>query len=97
MAVGIKVTPEQLAMLSGSVARGSGAIDGQLTALRAQLAPLQGGDWAGQAAVQFTALWEQWQRSAHGLNEALTGISQLLSQAGSAYAQAEAQIAASFR
>lgn len=94
---GIKVTPEQLQALSGSVARGSGEIEGQLRALGGTVAPLVGGDWAGQAQQRFTALWEEWQRSAQGLKHALDGISQLMTQAGSAYAQAEQQIASTFR
>ena len=94
---GIKVTPEQLQGLSGNVAKGAGDIDATLGSLRGQIAPLVGGDWAGQASAQFNGLWEQWQQSARGLNEALAGISRLLAQAGTSYAQAEQQIAASFR
>lgn len=94
---GIKVTPEQLSALSGSVARGSGEIEGQLRALGSTVAPLVGGDWAGQAQQRFAALWDEWQRSAQGLKHALDGISQLMSQAGTAYADAESQIASSFR
>jgi WXG100 family type VII secretion target len=94
---GIKVTPEQLSALSGSVARGSGEIEGQLRALGSTVAPLVGGDWAGQAQQRFTALWDEWQRSAQGLKHALDGISQLMNQAGTAYAQAESQIAGTFR
>lgn len=94
---GIKVTPEQLSALSGSVARGSGEIEGQLRALGSTVAPLVGGDWAGQAQQRFTALWDEWQRSAQGLKHALDGISQLMSQAGTAYADAESQIASTFR
>jgi WXG100 family type VII secretion target len=94
---GIKVTPEQLQALSGQVARGSGEIEGQLRALSNTVAPLVGGDWAGQAQQRFTALWDEWQRSAQGLKHALDGISQLMNQAGSAYAQAEQSIASTFR
>lgn len=94
---GIKVTPEQLSALSGSVARGSGEIESQLRALRSTVAPLAGGDWAGQAQQRFVTLWEEWQRSAQGLQHALDGISALMAQAGTAYAQAEAQIAGSFQ
>jgi len=94
---GIKVTPEQLNALSGQVARGSGEIEGQLRALSNTVAPLVGGDWAGQAQQRFTALWDEWQRSAQGLKHALDGISQLMGQAGTAYAQAETQIASSFQ
>ena len=94
---GIKVTPEQLQTLAGQVARGSGEIEGQLRGLGSTVAPLVGGDWAGQAQQRFTALWDEWQRSAQGLQHALEGISQLVQQAGQAYAQAEQQIAATFR
>ena len=94
---GIRVTPEQLQTLSGQVARGSSEIEGQLRGLGSTVAPLAGGDWAGQAQQRFTTLWEEWQRSAHGLKHALDGISQLMSQAGQSYEQAEQQIAASFR
>jgi WXG100 family type VII secretion target len=94
---GIKVTPEQLQALSSQVARGSGEIEGQLRALGNTVAPLVGGDWAGQAQQRFTALWDEWQRSAQGLKHALDGISQLMNQAGTAYAQAEQSIAATFR
>jgi WXG100 family type VII secretion target len=97
MSIGIKVIPEQLHSLSGSVSRASGEIDGTLAALRAQIAPLVGGDWAGQASTQFHALWEQLQDGARKLNDALSGISALLGQAGASYAQAESQIASSFR
>ena len=94
---GIKVTPEQLQALAGSVGRGSGEIDGQLRALGHTVSPLVGGDWAGQAQQRFTALWDEWQRSAQGLRHALDGIGQCLQQAGTAYEQAEQQIAGTFR
>ena len=94
---GIKVTPEQLNALSGQVSRGSGEIEGQLRALSNTIAPLVGGDWAGQAQQRFTSLWDEWQRSAQGLKHALDGISRLMGQAGASYAQAEQNIASTFR
>jgi WXG100 family type VII secretion target len=97
MAAGIKVTPEQLHLLSGNVHRGSGEIAGSLSALSGQISPLVGGDWAGAASMQFSTLWERWQRSAKDLNSALQGISQLLGSAGTSYADAERHIASSFR
>ena len=48
------------------------------------------------AQARFLTLWQEWQTAAEQLHEALSGISQLLSQAGSAYAQAETAIAQSF-
>jgi WXG100 family type VII secretion target len=92
---GIRVTPEQLAGLSSRVSSGSASIEGELRALSGSLAPL-GSDWAGVAQQRFLALWAEWQKSAEGLREALGGISQLLGQASSSYAEAERQIAASF-
>lgn len=92
---GIRVTPEQLAGMSGRVAGGAASIESELQALASAIAPL-GSDWAGVAQQRFEALWAEWQTSARGLHEALSGISQLLSQAGSHYAEAERAIAASF-
>src|SRR3954454_16533229 len=92
---GIRVTPEQLAALSGRVSSGATSIEGELQSLAAALAPL-GSDWAGVAQQRFEALWAEGQRSARGLHEALTGVSALLGQAGSHYAEAERAIAASF-
>ncbi len=93
---GIRVTPEQLHTVSSGVVRGSSEIDATLAGLRAQVSPMVGGDWAGPASAQFTAMFDQWQRAASDLNRALQGISTLLVNAGNAYAQAEVQITASF-
>ena len=89
---GIKVTPEQLQGLAGQVCRGSSEIEGQLRMLGNTVSPLLGGDWSGQASQRFTSLWDEWQRSAAGLKHALDGISQVMTQAGRSYAQAEQQI-----
>jgi WXG100 family type VII secretion target len=92
---GIRVTPEQLASMSGRVSSGAAHIEGELSGLAGSLAPL-GGDWAGVAQQRFEVLWAEWQRSARGLHDALTGISMLLNQAGTHYAEAEQAIAGSF-
>ena len=92
---GIRVTPEQLQGMSGRVSSGASSIEGELASLASALSPL-GGDWAGVAQQRFEALWAEWQRSARGLHEALTGISTLLAQAGAHYAEAEQAIAGSF-
>jgi WXG100 family type VII secretion target len=65
--------------------------------LRAQLSPLFGADWSGQAAAQFTELYSQFDQSATALSTALEGIGHLLRGAGTAYEQVEGQIAGSFR
>jgi WXG100 family type VII secretion target len=92
---GIRVTPEQLAAMSGRVNSGAAHIEAELTGLAGSLAPI-GGDWAGVAQQRFEALWAEWQRSARLLHEALTGISTMLAQAGAHYESAEQAIASSF-
>jgi len=94
---GLKVTPEQLSALSGSVAGVSAGVRGDHHHLKAQLSPLFGADWSGAASAQFTSLYEQFDQHARGMSDALDGIGQLLGRAGQAYAEAERQIAASFR
>lgn len=94
-AMGIKVTPEQLQQVSGQLNAGASNVDGILAQLASSVAPL-GSDWAGMAQARFQELWAQWQRSAKSLNESLTGISQLMSQASASYSQTEQSIASSF-
>ena len=94
---GLKVSPDQLSALSGSVARVSAGVRGEHQTLKGQLTPLFGADWSGAAAAQFTALYEQFDRHAKGLSDALDGIGQVLARAGTSYAEVEQQIAASFR
>jgi WXG100 family type VII secretion target len=93
----LKVTPEQLQTLGGTVARTSADVRGAHQNLRGQLGPLFGADWSGTAAAQFAALYEQFDQHARGLSDALDGIGQLLGRAGAAYAEVETQIASSFR
>lgn len=92
---GFRVTPEQLQSASGRVRSGAGSIQSELSGLAGGLAPL-GAEWAGSAQARFQELWAEWQRSAEGLNTALSGIADLLSQAGTAYASAEAEVTRSF-
>ena len=92
-----RVTPDQLESLGTAVGRVSNSVRGEHQQLRGQLSPLFGADWAGSAAVQFSTLYEQFDQHARGMSDALDGIGQLLARAGVAYADVEAQIAASFR
>jgi WXG100 family type VII secretion target len=90
-----RVTPAELLDLSRQVQATSGSIEQSLTALRGRVAPV-GASWSGQAQLRFTELYEEWSRSAQGLQQALTGISALLGQAGQSYDEAEQRIAVSF-
>lgn len=93
----LKVTPGQLAALGTTVARVSTEVRGEHQSLKGQLSPLFGADWSGAAASQFAALYEQFDRHARGMSDALDGVGRLLGQAGAAYADVEQQITASFR
>ncbi len=91
----IQVTPEQLHDASAKLSGGASAIESTLGDLSNRVSSL-GAEWAGQASGRFQELYAQWQQGAQQLREALMGISQLTAQAGSAYAQSEEAIAASF-
>jgi len=93
----LRVTPDQLSTLSATVARVSSTVRGEHQSLRSNLTPLFGGEWAGAAAAQFTALYEQFDQHARGMSDALDGIGRLLARAGTSYAELEQSIAASFR
>jgi early secretory antigenic target protein ESAT-6 len=91
----ILVTPEQLQAVSGQLNAGASNIESINSQLQSQVAPL-GSDWAGVAQARFQELWAEWQRSSRGIQEALNGISVLMRQAGSNYADTEQAIASSF-
>ena len=96
MAAGnILVTPEQLQAISGQLQSGAANIESINSQLQSQVAPL-GSEWAGVAQARFHELWAQWQQSSRGIQESLTGISQLMQQAGVSYADTEQAIASSF-
>ncbi len=92
----IKVTAEELATLAQSLNTTATSIQGESDGARGQVQGVVGAGWEGAASGQFNTLYEQWNTSSKQLIEALTGISQLLSQAGTAYADTESQIAKSF-
>jgi WXG100 family type VII secretion target len=92
----IRVTSEDLHSLSGQVATGSVSIQDQLSRLQSEVHSVVGGDWQGAASSQFNALFEEWQKSAAGLKDALDGISRLLGHAATQYQSTEDAIRASF-
>ena len=93
----LKVTPAQLETLGSTTHRVCTDVRGAHQNLTAQLAPLFGADWVGSASIQFSELYDNFDRHAKGLCDALDGIGALLVRAGTAYAEVEQQIAASFR
>ncbi len=90
-----RVTPAELLSLSQQVNGTAGSIESELGGLRSKVLPISG-TWSGAAQERFHLLYEDWNRNANGLQQALAGISQLLSQAGQGYDDAERRIASSF-
>ncbi len=95
MAGGITVTPEQLREISAQLSAGAADVEATLSRLAGVVSPLQT-EWVGSAQAQFEALWEEWQRDATGLHNALTGIAQLTQNAATSYESTEQSIASSF-
>jgi WXG100 family type VII secretion target len=93
----IKVTSEELHTLSSNVMSGSGSIQDQLSRMQNEVLAVVGGEWQGSASGQFHSLWEEWQRSAAGLKDALDGIARLLSNAGTHYQATEDAVRASMQ
>jgi WXG100 family type VII secretion target len=85
----IKVTSEDLHTLSTNVQTGSNSIQDQLSRMQSEVLSVVGGEWQGSASGQFHSLWDEWQRSAAGLKDALDGISRLLGNAATQYQHTE--------
>jgi WXG100 family type VII secretion target len=88
----IKVTSEDLASTAAQLSRGSQEIDAQLASMRNLVQSLVASDWQGAASSAFDGLYQQWNTSAACLREALDGISRLVANAATAYANTEQQI-----
>jgi WXG100 family type VII secretion target len=88
----IKVTSEDLATVSAQLSSGSEEIDSQLARMRGLVQSLVSSDWQGAASSSFDSLYQQWNTSAANLREALDGISRLVANAATAYANTEQQI-----
>lgn len=91
----VKVTPEELLTVSGQLTTAAGNIGTENAHALGLVNGLVGEGWEGAASTQFSVLFDQWNTSAAKLLESLDGISKLLSGAGSAYADTEANIASS--
>jgi len=91
----IRVTPDQLAGVAGRLRGGASGIDGTLSQLAADVAPL-GTDWAGPAQSRFLQLWEQWRTSSRQLQQALSDIAVLMQGAAADYTANEQAVAARF-
>lgn len=93
----IKVTSEDLMSVSSSLQSGAGEIDSRLKSMQGQVQSLIESGWQGAASTQFGSLYQEWNQGAAQLNQALEGISQLLSNASRTYAETEQAIARSMQ
>lgn len=89
-----EVTPEEMQAGANNVFGTNENVQGQLSSLRSQLAPLAGA-WTGQASTAFQTLMQRWDENALKLNEALRAIGEQLQASGTSYQQQEEQEAQS--
>jgi WXG100 family type VII secretion target len=85
---GFGTTVEEMARAGRHVLDVNADVQADLTALRAQLAPLQGA-WAGDAATAFAGLMVRWDADARSLSEALRAIGEAVQGSGRTYQQQE--------
>jgi early secretory antigenic target protein ESAT-6 len=90
MAAQFQVDTEQIQAASGDIARISGEIDAQVTAMMGRLNGLQGA-WTGTASARFQALVTEWQGTQRQVRASLDSIGGVLAAAGVQYAETEAQ------
>ena len=90
MAAQFQVDTEQIQAASGDIARISGEIDAQVTAMMGRLNGLQGA-WTGTASARFQALVSEWQGTQRQVRASLDSIGGVLAAAGVQYAETEAQ------
>ncbi len=88
----IKVTAEELGTIASQLKTAAGNIQAENGRALTQVNGLIGQGWEGAASQQFNTLFTQWKTSADSIQQALDGISTLLSGAGNVYADAEESI-----
>ncbi|HXV92351.1 MAG TPA: WXG100 family type VII secretion target [Pseudonocardia sp.] len=90
MADGFGTTVEEMQRAGGHVIAVNEAVQADLAALRAKLAPLAGA-WRGDAAGAFAGLMSRWDADARALAEALRSIGQAIQGSGRSYQEQEEQ------
>jgi WXG100 family type VII secretion target len=89
MSTQFQVDTERIQAASGDIARISGEIEGQVTAMMAKLVALQDA-WKGSAATRFQGVVGEWQGTQRQVKTALDSIGATLGAAGVQYAETEA-------
>lgn len=93
----LEVTFESLSATSSDLGKGGGEIDHQLNSMESKVRDLTNAGWKGSASSAFQELWDQWQRGAKDVREALEGIGQMASEAARTYEETEQQLASQIR
>ncbi len=88
MPAGYGTSTEEMQKAGAHVFSVNDQVQGELGALRAQLAPLAGA-WRGEASTAFHALMARWDTDARTLNDALRGIGEAIQGSGQSYAAQE--------
>lgn len=91
----IAVTPDRLRSSSSNLTSGSSAIGAELARLLADVRDLQS-TWDGRAAVAFDGYYTSANEGFRQVEDALTGIAQMLSATADQYEQQDQQLAARF-
>jgi WXG100 family type VII secretion target len=89
MSAQFQVDTERIQAASGDIARISGEVDGQVTAMMVRLQGLQDA-WTGTASARFQSLVGEWQATQKQVRASLDSIGTVLAQAGAQYAETEA-------
>jgi WXG100 family type VII secretion target len=88
----IKVTTEELNTVAGTLNSAASQINELHAQAMAGINGLVGAGWEGAASAQAAALISQLRTAAAQTDDALAGLTQLLLNAGSTYAETEAEI-----
>ena len=90
MSAQFQVDTDRISAASADIARISGEIDGQVSAMLGRLQGLQDA-WTGTASARFQALVGEWQGTQRQVRASLDSIGSVLAAAGAHYSQTEAQ------
>ncbi len=89
MSTQFQVDTARIQAASGDIARISGEIEGQVSAMMGRLVALQEA-WTGTASGRFQGVVAEWQATQQQVRQSLDTVGQLLASAGAQYAETEA-------
>ena len=96
MAYEVKVSTGDVQSKASTIQREASEIEARLSQLTSQMADLAG-SWTGAASSSFQDLFQQWDRAARSMKDALGGIGRSLHGAGMDYDSLEQRLTSQFR